>query len=112
MDDRELLERAAKAAGLLYSPEHGCCFDDEHEQGRDWDPLRYDGDAMRLAVKLKIIVTFADGGAGPHVCAGQRLGPFSNEKLPVKTLALNEELAATRRAIVRAAAEIGLRNGG
>jgi len=72
-----------------------------------WSPLAYDGDALRLAVKLKIIVSYADAGGGPYVMAGQRLGPFSREPLPVKVLALDEELAATRRAIVRAAAEIG-----
>ena len=50
--DRELLELAAKAAGLNYSFEYGCYFDDEYEQGCDWNPLDDDGDALRLAVKL------------------------------------------------------------
>lgn len=115
MTDRELLELAAKAAGLEFDPtvqnqfgllvvaEDASCQSDQ----KLWNPLTDDGDALRLAVKLKLIVTFADGGAGPHVCAGKRPGPFSNEKLPIKMFALDEERAATRRAIVRAAAEIG-----
>ena len=103
MTDRELLELAAKSAGITWD-ERFCCFYDGRL--RPWNPLTDDGDALRLAVKLKLIVTFADGGAGPHVCAGRRLGPFSNERLPVKMFALAEELAVTRRAIVRAAASL------
>jgi len=100
MNERELLELAAKAVG--YEPSMPELI------GMDgWNPLDSDADAFRLAVKLKLIVTFADGGSGPHVCAGQRLGPFSNETLPVKMFALDEELACTRRAITRAAAAIG-----
>ncbi len=111
--DRELLQYAAKAAGLMTDGWHrdgglaAWMPGQESKYWFNWDPFTSDADAFRLAVKLKLIVTFADGGAGPHVCAGQRLGPFSNEKLPIKMFALDEELAATRRAIVRAAAEIG-----
>ena len=106
MSDRELLEMAAKAAGFAWVDGHVSTGLRDRD-GRVWNPLTDDCDALRLAVKLKLIVTFADGGAGPHVCAGQRLGPFSNETLPIKMFALDEELAATRRAIVRAAAELG-----
>ena len=113
MTDRELLELAAKAAGMVgyvHSAINGqeyMAFDEGGSQSDYWSPLTDDGAALRLAVKLKIIITFADGGSGPYVCAGQRLGPFSRERLPVKIFALEEELAATCRAIVRAAAEIG-----
>ena len=75
--DRELLELAAKAAGIdgrwdkgarAFVPKIGPIF---------WCPLTDDGDALRLAVALKII-----------------LMPYPTE-------------AETRRAIVRAAAKIG-----
>lgn len=105
MTDLEILELAAKAAGIPDG--YWNCEHHDHGHGEYWNPLEYDSQAFRLAVKLKIIITFADAGDGPYVCAGQRLGPFSRERLPVKIFALEEELAATRRAIVRAAAEIG-----
>lgn len=109
MTDRKMLELAAKAAGIEFNDKRSstggialyCALNGW------WNPLENDSHAFRLAVKLKIIVTFADAGGGPYVCAGQRLGPFSRERLPVKIFALEEELAATRRAISMAAAEIG-----
>lgn len=108
--DRGLLEKAARAAGIelrfLNTGKGPVPFSDGPTVG-EWNPLVSDGDALRLAVKLRIIVTFADGGAGPHVLAGRRLGPFSEEKMPVRMFALDEECALTRRAIVRAAAAIG-----
>lgn len=92
MNDRELLEMAAKAAGyppdrLIYG--HG-------KPLHEWNPLEDDGDALRLAVKLDIVprsingVVFAwrDG-----VCDMQE--PHNGDPY-----------AATRRAIVRAAAAI------
>ena len=107
MTDRELLELAAKAAGVA-----GFWVDDGLNTGSNatpavWNPLDDDGDALRLAVKLGIDVVWADIGDGPHVLTGNRLGPFSIEKLPIRMFAFDKELAATRRAIVRAAAEIG-----
>ena len=61
MTDRELLELAAKAAGIEIDP-----IDAQHEP-QDWvawNPLTDDGDALRLAVKLKMTVdTDFDGGA-------------------------------------------------
>ena len=97
MTDKELLELAAKAAGI--DPK----WDSLYWQ---WNPLTDDGDALRLAVKLHLIVTFT-GANGPHVSAGKRMGPFSDEVLPDKLFGLDDDCAATRRAVVRAAAEIG-----
>jgi hypothetical protein len=110
--DRELLELAAKAAGIELADidSMGGLIANTREDGprqATWNPLTDDGDALRLAVKRKLIITFADGGSGPHVCVGPRLGPFTYERLPVKMFALDEECAATRRAIVCAAAAIG-----
>lgn len=97
--DRELLELAAKAAGLLdqltWTPgatpwmRHG-------DVARPWNPLTDDGDALRLAVKLNIHITSStvDAWASTEkVTAIEPMGDDSN--------------AATRRAIVRAAAAIG-----
>lgn len=106
MTDRELLEKAAKAAGL----EVECAFTggDLHvwtnrklQLLRIWNPLKDDGDALRLAVKM---------GFGISI-------PLMNDRTDVVTFGrtlLNaieahngDPYAATRRAIVRAAAAIG-----
>ena len=54
MNDRELLELAAKAAGIEveWSDITGCFWSD----GDSWVPLTDDGDALRLAVKLGLCV--------------------------------------------------------
>ena len=82
MTDRELLELAAKAAGI----EDISYYLDDFL----WNPLTDDGDALRLAVKLNLLYG----------------------KVFVRNVADNHEdgddiYAATRRAIVLAAAEIG-----
>ena len=88
MPDRELLELAAKAAGY-WAAEFNC---PANLPRPDWNPLTDDGDALRLAVKLDLIVTI---GAARD-CDG-RLSLDNSD----------DPYAATRRAIVRAAAEIG-----
>lgn len=81
MTDRELLELAAKACGLEKAK--------LRIEFNQWNPLTDDGDALRLAVKLGLL------GA-----------PY----MPLEWIAAlgdADPCAATRRAIVRAAAEIG-----
>jgi len=114
--DRELLELAAKAAGVdvrsdvekfIVQPnyEHIGGFIVRNDKGGDscWNPLRDDGDALRLAVKLGLVVA-----------AHKRHAIVS---LPYEGEALCHELygsapyAATRRAIVRAAAAIAKAEG-
>lgn len=99
MIDRELLELAAMAAGIDYCTraQSGGMLTDNGE----WNPLTDDGDAFRLAVTLRLEPRFLDldHPAGPprvtfHDIAG------------LVELVGNDLLAATRRAIVRAAAEI------
>lgn len=99
MTDRELLELAAKAAGYLLSEASDMIWSDREVEFVHWNPLTDDGDALRLAVKLRkfpVIETWSDGDwvylYGHEACA-EPLG--------------NDPYAATRRAIVRAAAEIG-----
>lgn len=107
MIDRELLELAAKAAGIkaLRSPEgvlRNCTgFDPVMNiyAAPPWAPLYDDGDALRLAVKLGIRLEFADGWVVAN--AGGVCAPQFSERTG------SDAGAATRRAIVRAAAEIG-----
>jgi hypothetical protein len=99
MSDRQLLEFAAKAAGVPLKPDFKERFDYYMADMLMWNPLTDDGDALRLAVKLRIDVDFylADVQA-KHDQTDPVFELFSEHTDP---------LAATRRAIVRAAAEIG-----
>lgn len=101
MEDRELLEQAARAAnirlqGWSYSEgvfwTHSGLHDDRCKQ---WSPLHDDGDALRLAVKLKIT---------PHI-DGNLTDAESTAGFFTETH-YSDPYAATRRAIVRAAAAI------
>lgn len=113
MTDRELLELAARAywgeeiddvvsvewseedQGIAYT--HG---DNQDHNGQDvtlmWNPLNDGGDALRLAVKLELNVRCYTGSI---IVDG---GYTSIEEHDVA-----DRDAATRRAIVRAAAEVG-----
>ena len=102
MTDRELLELAAKAAGFQNYTMRGAYVFVETGAARGnsgyyWNPLTDDGDALRLAVKLSLhISVFVDAiGVGTP---GAGYDELKYEGDP---------LAATSRAIVRAAAEIG-----
>lgn len=106
MNDRELLGLAAKAAGmdvlrnrlddpmwrdfLLRSVNPGDAI--------GWNPLTNDGDALRLAVKLSLDIEINQISVGAlyskHLVCSENCVPATRD-------------AATRRAIVRAAAEIG-----
>jgi hypothetical protein len=97
MSDRELLEAAAKAAGYQLSSVSEMIWSDTLGEFVLWNPLTDDGDALRLAVKLKMTVDITDEASG----AGAIGLKWCSE--PYK----DDPYAATRRAIVRAAAEIG-----
>lgn len=121
MNDRELLELAAKAAGLEIdkSPCNGggrgnTGFDvmgnavlDWHDMTR-WNPLTDDADAFRLAMKLdlKMHHGYTRNSVGPAAFAGD------GEQFCIES---HEDYAdgkcgAMRRAITRYAAEIGKGN--
>lgn len=117
MSDRELLELAAKAAGLVVQRSRlndPACEDlliqtrDDHELHLEgWNPLTDDGDALRIAIKLKMNVYAA---AHNYVCVevppeGDE-GPICIEE-DTSIVDNIQACAATRRAIVRAAAELG-----
>ena len=107
MTDRDLLELAAKAAGLSLSHCDDSVWDDERADYVGWNPLTDDGDALRLAVKLRMCVlvkTF------PHAVVLEVYNgetQSSRETLADVRFDAGNPFAATRRAIVRAAAEIG-----
>ena len=92
MSDRELLEFAAKAVGFAWVDGHVSTGLRDRD-GWVWNPWDDDGDAFRLAVRLELF---------------HRLNTVYQ---PLATIYLDatdpDPYAATRRAIVRAAAEIG-----
>ena len=97
MTDRELLELAAKAAGIDFRMEY-----DEW-----WDPLANDGDAFRLAVKLRMDLRIHTLPHAVYVYAGNGYAPSAIEMLEHTNAETVDANSATRRAIVRAAATIG-----
>jgi hypothetical protein len=98
MTDKELLELAAKAIGLKLRYNYLGGRDANHP----WDPLEDDGYALRLAVKLQIHMAKYDNYAS--AC---QLGSARENEAVVWDHEEPDPYAATRRAIVRAAAEIG-----
>lgn len=115
MTGRELLELAAKAAGLQLC---GYCWvsdnegDDEcselesafvkhrptQELATTWNPLTDDGDALRLAVRLEFEVSLGQFGTIVYLKHG---------KVEEIGAAGCDAMSLCRRAIVHAAAEIG-----
>ena len=101
-NDRKLLELAAKAAGEITPSWYGNQNYLDGVLGR-WNPLTDDGDALRLAVKLGIDV-YIDP---PH-CGAQTVAiVLNNKSIGTSEGHGADPYAATRRAIVKAAAEIG-----
>jgi hypothetical protein len=109
--DRELLELAAKAAGMTDASFDADldCITYCHEAGpygaqfKTWNPINDDGDALRLAVKLGLHISQQLSYVSvmqPHSSAATR-GICWTESYGL------DEYTATRRAIVRAAAAIG-----
>ncbi|WAL81330.1 hypothetical protein OYT13_15875 [Pandoraea sp. XJJ-1] len=106
MTDKKMLELAAKAAGMLTRSDRTSVWivEDDGSPIRRWNPLMDDGDALRLAVKLKIPLQFPDWQDVARTWGARD----SNETYDEAAIDNNDDLAAaTRRAIVRAAAEIG-----
>jgi hypothetical protein len=70
--------------------------------GGIWNPLIDDGDALRLAVKLQMSLALGPRRVQACTPVGSLRGEFFQEDISNA-----DPYAATRRAIVRAAAEIG-----
>ena len=122
MGDRELLELAAKSVGYKYIAHHlgrdsfvvykEECYSEVHERcvtsekTLSWNPLADDGDALRLAVKLGMTVCIDYAKLKVSVWDG--MSKWGSVSLSSDGININKDpYAATRRAIVRAAAEIG-----
>ncbi len=105
MTDRELLEAAAKAAGLCLEWDgHPDKWQPMYYDGKTyhgWNPLTDDGDALRLAVKLRMGISLP-----VHKTIKADVVVFTDSSVNVREEG-NDPYAATRRAIVRAAACIG-----
>ena len=107
MTDRKLLELAAKAAGLSISWDcgrarvDGAGFTGHVPNYYYWNPLEDDGAVLRLAVKLNMTIRCYGG----NTCA-QTTTP-GGPSAYVDEMNIADPGAATRRAIVRVAAEIG-----
>lgn len=115
MTDCELLEQAAKAAGIVldWSKGYSCraetivCADaiihDIYNDLIPWNPLENDGDALRLAVELGICIA-----PGCNTLThGSKYAVATGDNGEVLEERRADPYTATRRAIVRAAAEIG-----
>lgn len=98
--DEELLELSAKAVGYVktVAASDGEILYRIDECFKSWNPLTDDADALRLAVKLGLKI---DCQIGYVLATRDRDVPYSVGIDPTN------DPAATRRAIVRAAAEIG-----
>lgn len=96
----ELLELAAKAAGYQLSAVSDMIWSDAAVEYIHWNPLADDGDALRLAVRLGLAVYCP--GVDDETAVARNFGRVS-----IMELATEDPHAATRRVIVRAAAEIG-----
>lgn len=117
MNDKELLMMAAKAASLKckwfkvkkWQIKGNCKICCGHEDvfgthhAKPWNPLKDDGAALRLAVKLRMDINISHRTNEVIVFTMtekiNRVDEIWGEDV--------DEYAATRRAIVRAAAEIG-----
>jgi hypothetical protein len=104
MTDRELLEAAAKAAGMNIEWQP-CGWAHNNETGCEWNPLTDDGDALRLMVKLELHVI-----CNPVLTDVAFIREIDGEKIIesfIQMTSKTDPYAATRRAIVMAASELG-----
>jgi hypothetical protein len=108
MNDRDLLEAAAKAAGrkvfsYIDDPIFGSGINDGETDKGLWNPLENDGDALRLAVKLAMDVHVSEGDGIRYTFVASHY----SDDCGLTECHEDDPYAATRRAIVRTAAMIG-----
>lgn len=107
MEKKELLEFAAKAAGLdlaRWDEERDCIyhpFRSPLQDGHEWDPWEDDGDALRLAAHLQIDLEFQAGIATVLAIAPKQRGCAADWRVG------GNMAGAVRTAITRAAAALG-----
>ena len=122
MTDRELLELAAKAAGISWKPAEtdagkmcelkfglwlNIVQEPTESTRRRFNPLNDDGDALRLAVDLRMLVDirYRSPGAIRYNSVTYWVDPLLGQVIEFGDMETCLR-AATRRAIVRAAAEL------
>lgn len=125
-NERRLLELAAKASGIeiewnvMINP-HSPFLAPKTQQERNWlghdhtpwNPLVDDGDALRLLVRLRLTVNLTECRCCAGIYANQLDGDDNCPDVSVRhspdfdDAETTDPYAATRLAIVRAAAEIG-----
>ena len=109
MTDSELLEFAAKAAGVVWIDnnfpydEFGRMMLDFGNGNTEWNPLTNDGDALRLAVKLRLMISWHE----PRDLRVIWWNAEERKEILETWTEAHDSCACSRRAIVRAAAEIG-----
>jgi hypothetical protein len=113
MSDRELLEMAAKAfddpklfantTGAPWQYWIGFCEVMQCDVTRLWNPLEDDGDALRLAVKLGLLLDCQ----GPCAMPMDRSGGNPGDWVIPDGVESEDQNLLMRTCIVRAAAEIG-----
>lgn len=118
MEDKELIELAAKAYGFGDPEGNFIWTESEYPRGSKtngalwnyigwcdtaqlWNPLTDDGDALRLAVSLGFVIDRNPSGTIIYagLCDSPKLGWVKVEN--------GDAMTATRSAITRAAAQIG-----
>ena len=109
--NKELLELAALAYGIdvefchpcsTHTDEYVCAKKDDYGPNRKWNPIDDNNVAFLLAVKLEMEVNLNSGKV--KVCDRTQPKP---KYLVVPIEVTDDAASATRRAIVKAAAEIG-----
>ena len=117
MTDREMLELAARAAGLKEFTEINGRFAVRTrftgmQDWSPWNPLTDDGDALRLAVKLGLhVMQYPIYDEPKHSAIAKKSARLLDDTCVDMCVGIevygSDTYAATRRAITRAAAEIG-----
>ncbi|ASK18435.1 hypothetical protein [Halomonas sp. N3-2A] len=103
MTDQELLERAARAGGCTHTMSRPSGFYMRERRGQEWvsfNPINDDGDAFRLMIALRLSVSYSDPEEN-----GDFVGVYTNSGYSLARES-GVDSAATRRAIVRAAAAL------
>lgn len=107
--EKELLLQAAKPLGYFLLSVRGNKLNmtKDHKKNFHWNPLTDDGDALQLVVNLHLIIGVYDSYTS--VCLTNSADKLftAEESLCWNSETNGNPCAATRKAITRAAAEIG-----
>lgn len=106
MTDKELIEMAAKAAGIVGTWHRSGFVAYSGWGGGFFNPITDDGDALRLAVRLGLGILF--GQYAPLDVYSVHISKVEGgDELAVGCITDGDEFGVVRRAITRAAAQIG-----